>query len=713
MLKQATTAAASSPAARCRCNNEAQDAAPLHPPCEQANMQQVKPTSLTCVAPAGSAAVLTQSDIVGLILLRACGSGDDVSEESRDLLLRAKLVCRVWRTSVRLRLEKIAGGFVCQVDVMRTARDVGGIVAGMRFFRGHAKVQTKCCEALLALTPTSEDEEWRPIPEDEDKDEELDIVTYNNVCRDLADQGVIGAVVKAIMVHANLEGVARPAIKILTLLASSEDEDVAEEMQEDIALEGGIEAVLAGLEAHSTSAQVQELGLEAIVTFGGGLDWAHTLALDNEAPYDNGNVLKIVEERGIETVVVGLRAHQGNVNLQKIGFRALKVLSSQSDENHVVKKGGLDAVLVGLQAHRQTPELQELGISLLANFAFSNDNESSVMVIEKGAIDYVISGMEMHRENIAVQHVGLLAMAAISSQCVNAKGEKIVDDEAVLEDKQVIKTLLAVSEAHRNNGHLQATILDMHRYIIFHHDNSNTTVGHKIQAAFMHKGGVQVVLQTLLAHTGNAEVQEKGWFVLALLSVGDFETSVAALGGIEAVLTGLSAHRGNAEMQTKGLMVLDCLASDHDSTVRLVQNQGIEAVVAGLEANQGIAKVQKVGINLLGSIIQNGDIDKNRELIVERGGVETVLQGMRRHYGHTDLQEAGMATLFKMAFNHTVLQGVAEAQKNADAWSVATCYAFLREFTLNTPVSVSDQKVRTRIVRAGGEDCVCAAMLLL
>ena len=61
------------------------------------------------------------------------------------------------------------------------------------------------------------------------------------------------------MVHANLEGVARPAIKILTLLASSEDEDVAEEMQEDIALEGGIEAVLAGLEAHSTSAQVQEL----------------------------------------------------------------------------------------------------------------------------------------------------------------------------------------------------------------------------------------------------------------------------------------------------------------------------------------------------------------------------------------------------------------------------------------------------------------------
>ena len=129
---------------------------------------------------------------------------------------------------------------------------------------------------------------------------------------------------------------------------------------------------------------MQELGLAAIVTFAGGfdwVDWAHTVALYNEAPYDNGNVLKIVEERGIETVVVGLRAHQGNVNLQKIGFRALKVLSSQSDENHVVKKGGLDAVLVGLQAHRQTPELQELGISLLANFAFSNDNESSVMVI--------------------------------------------------------------------------------------------------------------------------------------------------------------------------------------------------------------------------------------------------------------------------------------------------------------------------------------------
>ena len=119
----------------------------------------------------------------------------------------------------------------------------------------------------------------------------------------------------------------------------------------------------------------------------------------------------------------------------------------------------------------------------------------------------------MHRSNVEVQHVGLLAMAAISSQCVNATGERIIDDEAVLEDKQVIKTLLAVSEAHRNNGHLQATILDMHRHIIFHHDNSNTTVGHKIQAAFMHKGGVQVVLQTLLAHTGNAEVQEKGYIV--------------------------------------------------------------------------------------------------------------------------------------------------------------------------------------------------------
>ena len=679
-------------------------------------MQRIKtvtPTRLRNAAPAGSTAVLIHPDVIGLILLSASSqsaNGEDFCEESKDLLLRAKLVCRAWRKTARLRLMEVSGGFLRRMNAMREsaeARDVAGIIGGMQFFLGHAGVQSTCCEALLALTGHGE---WHLIPQDEDEDEELADVMIYNVFEYMVDRGVIAALREAVRAHTDAEAVLRPALKMLNLLASSEDEDIADAVMACIADQGGIDAVLAGLKAHPTSAQVQELGLEAIVTFGGGADWAHTFALYNEAPYDNWNVRKIVEEGGIETVVTGLRAHQGNVNLQKIGLRALKVLSSKSDKNHVVKKGGLDAVLVGLHTHRHSSELQGLGISLLANFAFSKDNETSVMVIEKGAIDSVISGMEAHRENIEVQRVGLLAMAAISSECVNARGERIIDDEAVLEDKQVIETLLAVSEAHRDDGHLQALFLDMQLHIIFNRDKCTTTVRQKIQAAFIRKGGVHVVLETLLAHTGNAEVLKKGWFVLALLSIC-YSTSVAAEGGIETVLTGLSAHWGDADMQRKGLMLLDCLTSDHDSAERLVKNLGIEAVVAGLEANQGSAEVQKLGIDLLGSIIVNGDIDKNRELIVERGGVETVLKGMRRHCGHTDLQEAGMETLFKMAFNHTALKSVAEAQKNVDAWSVATCYAFLREFTLNTPVSVSDQKVRTRIVRAGGEDCVCAAML--
>ena len=276
MLKEATTAA-ETPATGCRCNNEAQDADCTDPPSEQANMQRIKtvaPTRFRNAAPAGSAAVLIHSDVFGLILLSASSqsaNGEDFCEESKGLLLRAKLVCRAWRKTARLRLKEIAGGFLRRMNSMREvaeARDVAGIIRGMQFFLGHARVQSTCCEALLALTPTPGDEEWRFIPQDEGEDEELADVMMHNVFAYLVDCGVVAALREAVRAHTDSEAVVRPALKILSLLARSEDEDVAEEVLECVAFQGGIDTVLAGLEAHQTSAEVQELGLEAIVNFG-------------------------------------------------------------------------------------------------------------------------------------------------------------------------------------------------------------------------------------------------------------------------------------------------------------------------------------------------------------------------------------------------------------------------------------------------------------
>ena len=212
-------------------------------------MQRIKtvtPTRLRNAAPAGSTAVLIHPDVIGLILLSASSqsaNGEDFCEESKGLLLRAKLVCRAWRKTARLRLMEVSGGFLRRMNAMREsaeARDVAGIIGGMQFFLGHAGVQSTCCEALLALTPTPGDEEWRFIPQDEGEDEELADVMMHNVFAYLVDCGVVAALREAVRAHTDAEAVLRPALKMLNLLASSEDEDIAEEIQEDIALQGSV-----------------------------------------------------------------------------------------------------------------------------------------------------------------------------------------------------------------------------------------------------------------------------------------------------------------------------------------------------------------------------------------------------------------------------------------------------------------------------------------
>jgi hypothetical protein len=117
--------------------------------------------------------------------------------------------------------------------------------------------------------------------------------------------------------------------------------------QVKIAGAGGIEAVVATMEAHKTSVLVQEQACAAL----------RILVIND------GNKLKIAEAGGIEAVVAAMKAHKTSVFVQKYACWALWYLTAQDSRRQRIKTaGGVECVKPVINASNATSDTKSWGL---------------------------------------------------------------------------------------------------------------------------------------------------------------------------------------------------------------------------------------------------------------------------------------------------------------------------------------------------------------
>ena len=129
----------------------------------------------------------------------------------------------------------------------------------------------------------------------------------------------------------------------------------------------------------------------------------------------------IVAAGGIEAVVAAMNAHMGVADVQEYGCGALGVIAAMADENQVkvAAAGGIEAVVAAMKAHRGVADVQKEGCLALTFIADAAENQAKV-VAAAGGIEVVVAAMNAHRAVANVQESGCSALYVIAPDAAAA-----------------------------------------------------------------------------------------------------------------------------------------------------------------------------------------------------------------------------------------------------------------------------------------------------
>ena len=156
----------------------------------------------------------------------------------------------------RLKEEKVK--FERSIESLKSQKDIAAIVSGMKLHTTHAGIQEKAGEAVLALMPCVEMEEWRKVRDE--KGDALDSVMAKYA--EFAKLGVIEHLIQVLSLHKQMTSAVISTCKIIHCISRNADNRVL------IAKEGGIPLILAALDNHAKHAGVVEQACWALYNIG-------------------------------------------------------------------------------------------------------------------------------------------------------------------------------------------------------------------------------------------------------------------------------------------------------------------------------------------------------------------------------------------------------------------------------------------------------------
>jgi hypothetical protein len=187
-------------------------------------------------------------------------------------------------------------------------------------------------------------------------------------------------------------------------------------------------------------------------------------------------------------------------------------------------------------------------------------------------------------------------------------------------------------------------------------------------------GVIVVVIDCMVEHEHNEQVQQKGCAILALLASTEnlqVNLSIAETDGIDMIVGALGVFSENVEIQIDACRALSHLSIDHESRMLISSQGGLILLVNAMNRFRDDIVLLEAAC----SALLNLSSDAEEQVLAGSNVVETVIQVMSNQVSSARFQEKGLG----------VLQNVSMRSKDAkraiaDAGGIDAVTASIREF---------------------------------
>ena len=188
-----------------------------------------------------------------------------------------------------------------------------------------------------------------------------------------------------------------------------------------------------------------------------------------------------------------------------------------------------------------------------------------------------------------------------------------------------------------------------------------------------------VVIKAMRSFPNQQKVQQKGCSALINLAIYGSRAEIGKEGGCEAVVAAMEAFPHCDEVQESGCWALNNLLGVsrrcEDNRVRIANAGGCQVIVKALKAMPLAREVHHRGNMAIGKLVRAGG---SARLVVELGGIEAILKGMKEHIKDADSVGSACSSLASIASSENatlvaesgvieaILKGMKEHIKDAE-----------------------------------------------
>ena len=446
---------------------------------------------------------------------------------------------------------------------------------------------------------------------------------------------------------------------------------------EDLSLHG-VETIINAMKTHPSSCDILLYG---------------ALSLSNIALREPSRVKEIMDKKGDEALLFGMKVHVKNSTIQKVCSMVLATFVSDPCTN-LVAADLVEAVVSALHNNTQDVDVQVAGLGLLGRVAGCWDDEAKMVVaLKANCLSTVSNIINNSRGNIKVIQSGLmLVKRTFSSAKVAAEGIREKDKGPIISlcgvirenfnFKEIVPYLctalaaLAQSAIGCESIHSSGVVQDIENVLwkngidpviicsccdlfkVLYANSNETNFNAKAQEIVFY------ALRAMGPHSEDKGVTTSCFGLLAvLLTRGKQNVSSKFIGyyGLPALLESMKRFPTDKEIQYSCCMIL--LQALRNGVVQQKSLSSVRnAVISALKQNVNDADVQTLGLNALLLIVPSENIDAY---------VECTVAAMAKHRKNPYVQQIGCDLLERL--------GVFDTQIVASVLSALSAYIANKE----------------------------------
>ena len=228
-------------------------------------------------------------------------------------------------------------------------------------------------------------------------------------------------------------------------------------------------------------------------------------------------------------------------------------------------------------------------------------------------------------------------------------------------------------------------------------------------------GVIVVVIDCMVEHEQNEQIQQMGCAILALLASTEnlqVNLSIAETDGIDMIVSALAVFSENAEIQVDACRALSHLSIDHESRMLISSQGGLILLVNAMNKFRDDIDLLEAAC----SALLNLSSDAEEQVLAGSNVVETVIQVMTSQVSSARFQEKGLGVLQNVSMRSKEAKGAI-----ADAGGIEAVASTIKEFmgsptvleraftTMWSLAVLEDNQIR--IADAGGISLVVNGMM--